>query len=432
MTARIRSPWTAAPLLLLTMGVLAGPTRAQSISDYRPNPASAGDLVTIQGDGLGLQSPDRSIRYGRGGTAEGSLEIREWIAREGGVARVRVRVALPATIPSGRYWLALYDGGREVARGPETLEVTGSSGGGDPVVIRPAPLGAVAPFQPEVKVVPELSIVSVERTGSGPIEAGGRIPVRVVVRNHSRWSAQVAVGWVGEQPFPAAGQHSEPREVAASSQTSFPLELVAIPTFTRGGRFTTHVALLDPRTFSLYVADAEGGDNSREVSFEVGVPELWDLTVTWTRLMVHDDSDPNGSGEWYVRLFACTGAEIQHMSACTPVATAQWPLAVSGGGTPTMDVTDNRPVSLRPSISLTGIPRDQKVTVFTRAFDDDGLEADERLQSHRLLIDPETWRGWGRSVSRELSRSTLHTWSDNNSSSLEYTGTLIVRASAAR
>lgn len=403
--------------------------QAQSITRYEPSSAAAGETVTIRGEGIGSRAADHSVRFGRGGSPIGSLTILAW---DTGRSRVSIQAQLPSTIGAGTYWLAVYQGSTQVARGPETFVVSGGGGGPTPgITIREAPMGAVAPIQGQVRLSPELAIVAVERTTSGAIEAGSRIPVRVRVRNSSPHSAQIAVGWVGDRPFPTSGYHSEPGAVPASGEAVFMLDLTPVPSHTRDGRFTTHVALLDPGSFSLYTSDSDRRNNSMEVSFDLGVPEFYDITVTWSRLMVHDDTDPNGSGEWSLFINACSKSPGMDIVGCVQRAETRWPSGV-GSGLPTIDVTDNRPATIGAVVSLTRVPRDHQVWLLTGGEDDDGLEANERLQGHRVVFDPATWRAWGRASSVAIDRSTLAHWSDNNRSSLEYTGTLTILAQPSR
>ena len=94
-------------LLFLTLvalsleGGIAG--AAPVVTGYDPSRVAAGGVVTMTGRGFGsAQGDDRSIHYGRGGADSGTVgRVERW-----GDAAIRVR--LPAGIPSGRYWLAIY------------------------------------------------------------------------------------------------------------------------------------------------------------------------------------------------------------------------------------------------------------------------------------------------------------------------------------
>ncbi len=108
---------------LLLGGGIAG--AAPIVTGYDPSSVAAGGVVTMTGSGFGAdQGDDRSIHYGRGGVDSGTVgRVERW-----GDAAIRVR--LPAGIPSGRYWLAIYRRTSPQSNRLETLTVGDAAGSG--------------------------------------------------------------------------------------------------------------------------------------------------------------------------------------------------------------------------------------------------------------------------------------------------------------
>lgn len=95
-----------ATALLMAHATAALGAPAGTLSRVSPNPAAAGDTIVLSGTKLLPTEAggwDVSVRYGAASNPrpQGSLDTTDW-------SHTRVKAVLPATLPPGRYWLAVY------------------------------------------------------------------------------------------------------------------------------------------------------------------------------------------------------------------------------------------------------------------------------------------------------------------------------------
>lgn len=147
----------------------------------------------------------------------------------------------------------------------------------------------------------ELRITGIERLGSGPVDAGQVVPVRVWISNAGRVSATVTVGNTSSNgSINRSNTTSDiPPRGRGSVRLDIPIEIGLI----RGNEFKTSVAILDAykRTggwLDQMWRDSNTDDNARTVSYTV-TASVYRVRVTIRDFRVQDDCDSGSEpGEW--------------------------------------------------------------------------------------------------------------------------------------
>jgi hypothetical protein len=105
--------------VLLGLGTAAFSATAEEmdIKAYRPSSPEAGGVLRVEGTFTKTRE-GCVLRYGlEGGAAAGELPVKSWDSRE-------IRVRWPQGVAPGRYWVGIYRGDEEEARGPLGLTVS--------------------------------------------------------------------------------------------------------------------------------------------------------------------------------------------------------------------------------------------------------------------------------------------------------------------
>jgi hypothetical protein len=177
------------------------------------------------------------------------------------------------------------------------------------------PLPLMVPKGPAAEAVrnrAELRIVRVDRIGSGPIQPGQVVPTNVVIANSGRASATVSAASVG--PSGSVNRSRVSDVIPSRGQATIRLDIPVDARQIRANQFRTTVGIVKPNVagsrgwLDQIWKDSNKNDNAMEVRYEVDAT-FYRVSVFWSKLVVHNDCDDDGPGEWRMGFNAYTTNE---------------------------------------------------------------------------------------------------------------------------
>ncbi len=316
------------PLLwLLAAGVvvvLPASGSAPSISGYAKSSACIGGKIRIQGSGLTPMPARGNVHMGTSATGGQILPA--------SAATRWPEITIPSTLKPGRWWIGLWKGGKELSRGPKTLQLRNCIEAQTPTSTpeqaqkqlppklraktappeaqraapglrtRSAPPRAMASLN-----APELEITAVYPRGNPNPMPGDLHELRIQVRNNGNAKGAFGLGYTEGNAVRLGGRHS----LEPGAGTSFPLFVeLRDQALQRGGtHFETRILLTDPKasTASTRVEDHlyhDANDRNHVRPYDLLLGNvLFDVTIRMLdTFIVHDCDDIDDGLGWEIRL----------------------------------------------------------------------------------------------------------------------------------
>jgi hypothetical protein len=384
-----------APLVVLagsTLLPLAALGQTPAIRGYEKASVCLGEKVKVTGSHLGAALPPKgNVRMGTGSSSGQILAP--------GASTRWPEVTIPKTLAPGRWWIGLWKGGKELTRGPTTLQLRecvqaqtaralplghpsqkpmAALGKSTEVEARAAPQKAPSalPKATSIEAIaagpgvmtemqkPELEIVSVRPASPVAPTLGDVYELKIEVRNNGNGTGEFGLAYTQGNEVRLGGRHS----LAPKANGRFS-QFVEIndQVLQRGGtRLATRFLLTNPKasTRSSRVEDHlfQDSNNANHVkSFDVLLGHaLLDVTMQLVRTRVaHDCDDIDDGLGWEIKLagFAVGG----------PSATAT--LKIQG-------VAGER-IEAGPTVVLRGVRKDMDLQANIDVTDFDLVGADK-------------------------------------------------------